>query len=98
MTIDISETLASLAALQEEPLSIIRLSEPISAPQSSTRTSDASNSALDNPTPASLEADLSHYKVGSIFIVRVCYRADKSRNCFLNYVSPISSKSQKRSS
>ncbi|KAL8796779.1 MAG: hypothetical protein Q9195_000862 [Heterodermia aff. obscurata] len=63
MAFDASETLASLAALQEQPLSIIRLSEPISAPQSSTtRTSDASNSALDNPTPASLEADLSHYK------------------------------------
>lgn len=59
---DISETLNALSSLQEQPLNIIRLSEPFSAPQSSTRTSDASNSALDNPSPASLEADLAHYK------------------------------------
>ncbi|KAG7008772.1 hypothetical protein G7Y79_00004g013560 [Physcia stellaris] len=70
---DYSETLASLAALQEQPLSIIRLSEPISAPQSSARTSDASSSALDNPTSASLEADLNHYKVYSFFF-RACLR------------------------
>ena len=63
MAADASQTLASLASLQEQPLSIIRLSEPVAAPQTSTRTSDASNSALDNPTPASLEADLTHYKV-----------------------------------
>ena len=63
MPVDASESLAKLAILQEQPLSLIRLSEPISEPQSSTRTSDASNSALDNPSPASLEADLSHYKV-----------------------------------
>ena len=71
MTFDASHALASLAAHQEQPLSLIRLSEPLSAPQSSTRISDASNSALDNPTPASLEADLSHYKVGSTFNARV---------------------------
>ena len=98
MTFDASEALASLAALQEQPLSIIRLSEPISAPQSSTRTSDASNSALDNPTPASLEADLSHYKVGSICIVRVDSYADERRSSFPNYVFPTSSKSRKRNS
>ena len=63
MAVNVSEVITSLNALQEQPLSIIRLSEPISTPQSSTRISDASNPALDNPTPASLEADLSHYKV-----------------------------------
>jgi len=46
-------------------LSIIKLSEPISgslkAP-SSERTSDVSADAFENPTPASLEADLAHYK------------------------------------
>ena len=63
MATDVSETLINLASLQEQSLSIIRLSEPISAAQTSTRNSNASNSTLDNPTPASLEADLSHYKV-----------------------------------
>ncbi|OJJ99994.1 hypothetical protein ASPACDRAFT_119949 [Aspergillus aculeatus ATCC 16872] len=48
-------------------LNIIRISEPIFSPKSedqattpSKRNSDVSS--LDNPTPASLEADLSHYK------------------------------------
>ncbi|PYH94103.1 hypothetical protein BO71DRAFT_326147 [Aspergillus ellipticus CBS 707.79] len=48
-------------------LNILRISEPIFAPDAgsqnsspSKRRSDASN--LDNPTPASLEADLTHYK------------------------------------
>lgn len=57
-----SETLNALTTLQSQSLSIIRLSEPISASQTSTRTSDVSNSAFENPSPASLEADLSHYK------------------------------------
>ncbi len=57
-----TETLNALTALQSQNLSIIRLSEPISASQTSTRTSDVSNSAFENPSPASLEADLSHYK------------------------------------
>ncbi|KAL9636567.1 MAG: hypothetical protein Q9164_002740 [Protoblastenia rupestris] len=51
-----------LRALQEPSLSIIRLSEPISAAPTSQRSSDVSSSAFDNPSPASLEADLSHYK------------------------------------
>lgn len=63
MANDPSGTLKALAELQEQPLSIIRLSEPLSATQPSTRTSDVSTSALENPTPASLEADLTHYKV-----------------------------------
>lgn len=54
-------------------LAIIRISEPITSETEhdtenpnralSTRGSDVS--ALDNPTPASLEADLAHYKVRS---------------------------------
>ena len=56
------ETLNTLTNFQSRPLSIIRLSEPISASRTSTRTSDVSNSAFENPSPASLEADLSHYK------------------------------------
>ncbi|KAM0561152.1 hypothetical protein ACHAPJ_003656 [Fusarium lateritium] len=57
------ETLAKLQSTQE--ISIIKLSEPISSstPQDARqRTSDASNSAFDAPTPASLTADLAHYK------------------------------------
>lgn len=46
-------------------ISIIRLSEPISRTFSQDirqRTSDASNASFDAPTPASLDADLQHYK------------------------------------
>jgi len=61
------QVLAQLEGLQaDHEISILRLSEPISSAiaQSSTsvRTSDASTSSLDTPTPASLEADLAHYK------------------------------------
>lgn len=64
------ETLAALSDLQCQPLSIIRLSEPISNPfnpnSTHARTSDISTSGLSddftNPTPASLAADLSHYR------------------------------------
>ncbi|CVK90776.1 uncharacterized protein FMAN_09018 [Fusarium mangiferae] len=57
------EALNKLQSSQE--ISIIRLSEPISSsrPQDARqRTSDASNSAFDAPTPAGLTADLEHYK------------------------------------
>ena len=50
-----------LRAFQDGQLSILRLSEPISAKPAANRASDAST--LDSPSPASLEADLSHYKV-----------------------------------
>jgi hypothetical protein len=62
----VQNVIQGLRALQAEPLSIIKLSEPISATATSHRTSDVSTSAFDNPSPASLEADLSHYKVGNI--------------------------------
>ena len=60
------ETLAALAELQQShELSIIKLSEPIApepgAQDDANRNSDVSD-ALGNPSPASLEADLSHYK------------------------------------
>lgn len=57
------EALNKLQSSQE--ISIIKLSEPISSsrPQDARqRTSDASNSAFDAPTPAGLTADLAHYK------------------------------------
>ena len=59
----VNNVLQGLRALQDSSLSIIRLSEPISATPTSHRTSDVSASAFDNPSPESLEADLSHYKV-----------------------------------
>ncbi|KAL8706067.1 MAG: hypothetical protein Q9225_007986, partial [Loekoesia sp. 1 TL-2023] len=71
MAVSPAETLTAMSDLQSQTLSIIRLSEPISNPTSSDnntnpRTSDASTSALNedatHPTPASLAADLSHYR------------------------------------
>lgn len=57
---------------QDEELSILRISEPIATTSTapdrspSKRTSDISADGYDNPTPASLEADLTHYKVGVV--------------------------------
>ncbi len=68
---------AALAELQSHqvnhPLSILQLAEPIitstqNAVSPSKRGSDISNSEIENPTPANLEADLLHYKV------RMCSR------------------------
>lgn len=70
-----SEALNQLKSLENEHgdiktcLSILRISEPIGVESEvenqerspSKRGSDVS--ALDNPTPSSLEADLTHYKV-----------------------------------
>ncbi|KAF5722598.1 hypothetical protein FMUND_2660 [Fusarium mundagurra] len=60
------KVLEALNKLQSsKEISIIKLSEPISSsrPQDARqRTSDASNSAFDAPTPAGLTADLAHYK------------------------------------
>ena len=61
---------AVLAELrQSESLSIIRLREaiypedPQNAQKRNSGVSDVSASAFENTTPASLEADLTHYKV-----------------------------------
>ncbi|MCJ1285406.1 hypothetical protein MMC26_004746 [Xylographa opegraphella] len=59
------DILYTLSELQSRELSIIRLSEPISAayaPGAPKRTSDVSSDAFENPSPASLAADLGHYK------------------------------------
>ncbi|KAM7205648.1 hypothetical protein V8F33_000974 [Rhypophila sp. PSN 637] len=62
------QQLESLQATHQDKITIIKLSEPIStanpdpSENSNLRTSDISNSSLDNPTPASLEADLLHYR------------------------------------
>lgn len=63
---DVLATLQLLETSQE--LSILKLSEPISttiptnANGTQQRTSDVSNASLEAPTPASLEADLTHYR------------------------------------
>ncbi|KAI1328245.1 hypothetical protein F5Y16DRAFT_163410 [Xylariaceae sp. FL0255] len=62
------QILADLQALvQNQEITILKLSEPISTEvaqleQQTQRTSDISNSSLDATTPASLEADLTHYR------------------------------------
>jgi chromosome segregation ATPase len=64
-----AKVLRSLDDLQSNhEMTIIKISEPISAlaaennHDKSVRTSDVSNSSLDAPTPASLDADLDHYR------------------------------------
>lgn len=66
---DADRVLSALEALQTREISIIKLSEPITTAISqldptntAIRTSDVSNSSLEAPTPASLEADLAHYR------------------------------------
>jgi DNA repair exonuclease SbcCD ATPase subunit len=65
---DYAAVLADLQSQQgKHPLSILKLADPIitstqNAVSPSKRASDASNSEIENPTPASLEADLLHYK------------------------------------
>ena len=63
------EVLEVLAEAQNSyEFSIIKLSEPVSgSPRQNPggRTSDVSADVFDNPSPASLEADLVHYKVRS---------------------------------
>ena len=63
------ELLSTLRTLQSQDLSIIRLSEPLALPQTQSspaqkRSSDVSvcTDLFENPSPASLAADLSHYK------------------------------------
>ena len=105
MAISHEEVLQSvLESQQGYDLSIIKLSEPVSrGPQKSgkERTSDVSTDVFDNPTPASLEADLLHYKVfdpaHSIHISgNSC--SPNPRNYSPNCASPTSSKSQRRNS
>ena len=62
---NVQNVIQGLRALQGKQLSIIKLSEPINASGTSSRTSDVSTSSFENPSPASLEADLIHYKVRS---------------------------------
>lgn len=74
MTVTASDSMAALQRHEQDQgelkkqLAIIRISEPISdvgdaVSSPSKRGSDVSVSNLNDPTPASLEADLTHYKV-----------------------------------
>ena len=75
MTLTYDELSSQLSKLNANGLSIIRLSEPISltdAPDAPKRSSDASADAFENPSPASLAADLAHYKARSYVLNAVC--------------------------
>ena len=66
MGIPDADVAKQISAIRLEEFSIIRLSEPIftsTAPTAPKRSSDASADADENPTPASLAADLAHYRV-----------------------------------
>lgn len=80
MTMNTSQSLAALQRLEQDQgdlkkqLAIIRISEPISdvgdaTSSPSKRASDVSVSNLNDPTPASLEADLTHYKVRGLISI-----------------------------
>lgn len=66
MTEPHEQALHALSSLQQvHELYIIKISDQISAappPNGQQRTSDVSADAFENPSPASLEADLAHYK------------------------------------
>jgi hypothetical protein len=65
------QILSESETLQLEELAIIKISEPISAALQDTRstgTSNGSGEIVEGPSPASLEADLTHYKVNFIVV------------------------------
>ena len=77
------EAIAALAELQNHQLSIIRLSEPISATNTTKRSSDVSADTFENPSPASLAADLTHYKARSYKPNCISSVSDKVAGTFL---------------
>lgn len=96
------DVLQRIKAIQDShEFSIIKLSEPISAipiKSGEQRQSDISTDAVDSASPASLEADLSHYKVSEFSICpRLFVKSICDRNFSQNYDSPTLNKSQKRS-
>ena len=92
-SLQVQNIIQGIRAIQEEPLSIIRLSEPISASATSHRISDASEAAFNNPSPASLEADLTHYKVFyALYFFQEIVLTNILRNFSPNSASPISNK------
>lgn len=69
-------------------LSIIKLSEPLAGAIKAPGERNSDASVLEIPTPASLEADLTHYKVFVVFFIS---GADPHayRNCSPNFASLI---------
>ena len=68
------EVAGQLSKLSSKELSIIRLSEPISvssAPNPIKRNSDVSADAFENPSAASLAADLAHYKASLVHLIQL---------------------------
>ncbi|MDI1486872.1 MAG: hypothetical protein OHK93_006134 [Ramalina farinacea] len=85
----VDNVIQGLRALQSSPLSIIRLSEPITAAPTSGRNSDASSSALDNPSAASLEADLAHYKSGAMHTSETHLRQELFSKLRFSYLEQV---------
>lgn len=96
------EVLTALRETQSShELSIIKLSEPVFGALRQglgERVSDVSADVLENPTPASLEADLAHYKACLACLCPYSNADPNYRSSFRNSVSHISNKSQKKSS
>jgi hypothetical protein len=100
MAVSYEEIYRALDETKNKELSIIKISEPISTAinqAAGTRTSDVSD-AFECPTPSSLEADLSHYKVFISSTIGTKCIANFSRNSSRNSASLISNKSRKRNS
>lgn len=102
-SLPVQDTLAQLQELggPKSELSILKISEPLvssSSQSPSKRSSDVSTDAFDNPTPSSLEADLTHYKVHTFqyncyihFNLLICVRMVR-RNSSPNSASRTSNK------
>ena len=104
---DISRVLQLLDESSAQSLSIVKLTEPLlgsgfprspskNAPDASTVSNDTAE--LGEPTPATLEADLNHYKVIFSFAIRPSQEnSSVTRSSSQNFDSLMSSKSQRRS-
>ncbi|KAG0650512.1 Kinetochore Sos7 [Hyphodiscus hymeniophilus] len=83
------DVIGTLAELQKPyEFSIIKLGEPLFGPLQQTsgeRTSDVSADIFDNPSPASLEADLAHYK--ELFSkLRFSYLEQVTKEKFIRFI------------
>ena len=86
---------ALLESRNSYEFSILKLSEPIAGPpkkDSGERTSDVSADVFENPSPASLEADLAHYKVHQNKYIIIFLLMRVNRSCSLSYDSLTSNK------
>ncbi|MCJ1359073.1 MAG: hypothetical protein MMC33_009073 [Icmadophila ericetorum] len=84
------ETLVELSKFDNEQLSIIKLTEPFVAPTNAPgdqakRTSDVSSDASENPSPASMAADLEHFR-GLFSKLRFSYLEQVTKEKFLRAI------------